>query len=244
MNLKTAICDDNLSDAEIIEHHIQIFEMQHDITFEHELYENSQELLTRYSRPGMYHILFLDVEMPELSGLELAKRIRALPDDRVKIVFISSYPEYMQNSFDVQAFHYLTKPVSYEQFCSVMNKIVLSYSHSSSCKIVISEGGNKRLLYLDDIIYLQTQKDNSNYLNIFLKGEKLVIRGVLSQWEKELQNHSFSSPKRGILVNLNHLTSYSGNSICLSDGTKLHISRRKEQEFKMLFSKHIITLQH
>ena len=95
MKLKTAICDDDLSDAKIIEKHIQTFEMQYDITLDYELYENSRELLNRYSTPGMYHILFLDVEMPELSGLELAERIRALPDDRVKIVFISSYPEYM-----------------------------------------------------------------------------------------------------------------------------------------------------
>ena len=85
----------------------------------------------------MFQLLFIDVEMPELSGLDVAKRIRKLPDRDVKIVFVSNYPEYMQNSFDFQAFQYLSKPLSYEKFNMVMNNIIEDFNLTHTVQFII-----------------------------------------------------------------------------------------------------------
>lgn len=128
MILNVAICDDEENDIDIISDYLFKYQMIHDVDFNISRFQSGQNLLNTYSKHGVFQLLFIDVEMPELSGLDVAKRIRKLPDRDVKIVFVSNYPEYMQNSFDVQAFQYLSKPLSYEKFNMVMNNIIEDFN--------------------------------------------------------------------------------------------------------------------
>ena len=116
MKFNIAICDDEQNASTHLVELLRVLEVQHDYGFSITVYNSSKQLLDTYQTPHKYDILFLDVEMPELSGLELARIIRNLPDSAVKIIFTSNYPQYMQDSFNVSAFQYLQKPIQIIQF--------------------------------------------------------------------------------------------------------------------------------
>ena len=114
MYFKTAICDDNITEINILTNYLKQYEIEYDIEFKTDLYSSADALIEKYISVGMYDLLFLDVEMPGKNGLDAASIIRQRGDRDVRIIFVSNYPEYMQDSFNVQAFHYLSKPLSYE----------------------------------------------------------------------------------------------------------------------------------
>lgn len=91
MLFKVAICDDEEKDIQAIQRFLHIYEMQHDIDFEINTFQNSTKLLEKYDSAGRYNILFLDVEMPKLSGLEVAAHIREIPDRMAKLFLLVTF---------------------------------------------------------------------------------------------------------------------------------------------------------
>lgn len=146
MLFKVAICDDEEKDIQAIQRFLHIYEMQHDIDFEINTFQNSTKLLEKYDSAGRYNILFLDVEMPKLSGLEVAAHIREIPDRMAKIVFVSNFPEYMQDSFNVEAFHYFPKPFLFEDFEKLLFRIIKSYRESENASFLLKEDGAEEVI--------------------------------------------------------------------------------------------------
>ena len=127
MLYKIAICDDELNQIKIVSDYLTRFSIKTDTEFQIERFTSGNELLKKYyNEKSPFDIIFLDMEMPGRNGIETAQEIRNLPDRNVLIAFITSFPEYMQDSFDVQASQYLTKPISYELFEQKLEKM-LSY---------------------------------------------------------------------------------------------------------------------
>ena len=118
----------------LLRNHLQKIGADLDIDFEITTYNDSRLLLSDYVQPGTFHILFLDVEMPEPNGIAAAQRIRNLPDRDVRIVFVSSYPQYMKESFNVQTFQYLTKPYALKELQSVILHAVKNRPVRRTCQ--------------------------------------------------------------------------------------------------------------
>ena len=135
MKYNVAVCDDEEKDLRIIHDYFDKLSSERKLDFDIRLFQNSEEMYLQYQRSDAYDIVFLDVEMPGMSGLQLAERIRLLPDRNVAIVFMSNYPEYMKDSFDVHAFQYLTKPVVYEEFMRVVLRIIKENQENQSAQI-------------------------------------------------------------------------------------------------------------
>ena len=115
MTLNIAICDDEAKEFEPLCHLLDICSFQFNIDLHIDTYTSAQALLTRYreSTGAPYQLLFLDIEMPDGSGITLADVIKRNFDHHVMIVFVSNYPKYMQDSFAVHPYHFLQKPWSY-----------------------------------------------------------------------------------------------------------------------------------
>lgn len=244
MNLNITICDDSLSDVQNIRDYLNTFQIQYDIDFTIREYTDSRKLLQEYQKTSRCDIMFLDVEMPVMSGLDVAKYIRNIPDNDVIIIFVSSYPEYMQNSFDVQTFQYLTKPVEYKRFDTVLKSAVNKIENSTTNRIIVLQSGQKIFVPANNIIFMESIKGISHRIDMHCISDILQIQGTITEWQKKLSDLSFISPGRGFLVNINHIRACDDHSLTMSDGSSIPISRRKEQEIKERFSKHIITLQH
>lgn len=243
MNLNIAICDDNRQELQMLCSHLEKYMFEHDDNIVYSSYQSSSELLNEYQNPGMFHILFLDVEMPEMNGLELAGRIRSLPDRQLKIIFISNYPEYMQYSFDVHAFHYLKKPVTYECFVKLLDKVIDDLRIDTSSHFIINNGDYEEIISYSDTLFLQSIKGDSRHINIVTTGKTHTIKGTLSEYENYLPNNLFFSPCRGYIVNTKQIHYIKRNEVILNNESHIPLSRRREAELHNMFTRQLLNTE-
>lgn len=190
MIFNIAACDDDQDDIETLQKHMQNLSIKMDIDFNITIYNDSQKLLTAY-QPGKFQLLFLDVEMPKLDGIELAKKIRAFPDRDVRIIFVSSYPKYMKDSFNVQAFQYLTKPYSEKELCEIIIQIVDDYKHSKIEKTIICTDNSEEIVNLNDIIAIKSFNAKKKILHITTTHKTIETTGIIGDFERKFSEHGF-----------------------------------------------------
>lgn len=245
MLLKIGICDDEPEYTTILADYLKTYDIdsEKDYSFQIDKFTSAKELLSAYTKPETYHILFLDVEMPEITGIELAKKIRMLGDKNVRIVFVSHYPEYMQDSFDVQAFYYLSKPLNYNDFCIIIKKLIKSIGDSVIHKIIIPTNTHQKIIVnTDDIIYIEAIKTEKNALHFILKNDDVYCNGTINEWENKLGKTHFLTPYRGTLVNLNHIHIVEKTSLIMTNGDTLPLSRHYQKQVRSFFAKKTLNI--
>lgn len=165
MILRIGICDDVQMNIACLTEHIRHYMASYNVQFEIESFTSGEKLLqAQKERP--FHILLLDIEMPQINGITIAKYLRDELYDDVFIVFVTSYPEYMQESFEVQPFQFLTKPVTYGTVEKLLSDIIRRYQHSHITKIIVDYYGAEHLIPINDIIYMNTIKSEKTFSGI------------------------------------------------------------------------------
>ena len=225
--MKIAVCDDDRTTREQITSLIR--EQKPDaevITFEAgENMINSQD---------SFEISFLDVEMKETSGIDVAKHMREEQEKRGKdksiIIFVTGYREYMEDAFDVNAFHYLLKPIDEKKFNTVFNRALKEISvkaKQEGLSVIIKNNGMQKKVLLRDIYYIES----SNKKVVFhTKDGKIDTYGRMDDWETELGD-SFYRCHRGYLVNLEKITAYNVDTIDLINGDSLILAQKRYSDF-------------
>ena len=178
MILRIGICDDTQTDIIHLEKHIKHYMASYNIEFEIESFRSGAALL-QAQKEQPFHILLLDIELPEINGMMVARYLRDELYDDVFIVFVTSYPQYMQESFDVQPFQFLTKPVSYTKIEKLLSDIIRRYKHSHITKIVIDSHGKEHLIPVNNILYIQAVKGEKRYLKYHLIDAILTGEGTI-----------------------------------------------------------------
>lgn len=173
-----------------------------------------------------YDLVFLDIEMPALDGITLAKKIRARSEN-VFIVFLTSHIEYALEGYEVNALRYLTKPVDIEKLKEVIRYV--QEKQGSSRQIIIKEDGEEILIDINDVIYMESM--NQNVRIVTAKGEH-VIRYNIGDFEEQLKNDGFFRIHRGYLISLSKVKKLSGNDVILDGGETLPVSRSNVKPLK------------
>lgn len=243
MTFKVAICDDEKHSVELLQKYLEKVGAELDIDFEISCFTSSISLLTSYTTYGAFHIVFLDIEMAAPNGIETAKRIRSIPDRDVRIVFVSNYPEYMKESFNVQAFQYLSKPYSYSEFKSIILQLSKDYEESLTSCLLLKTDYAEQLVHTKDIISIETTNAKKKLLEVTLTNEAISILGSISDFEKDYGDAGFISPSRGCLVNIQHIHLIKQNELLMSNGKTIPLSRRKEKAIKELFNKKLLVMK-
>ena len=146
-----------------------------------------------------YDIVFLDIDMPGLSGIDLAETLAALPHPPA-IVFVTAHSEHAVKAFEVQATDYLVKPVEAKRLHAAVGRVTPAAEAAPRIeRIPVEKAGKKLLLRIDDIFYVMAKDD---YSYIFTDGERYLSTLSLAQLETRLEAQGFFRVHRRFLVNL------------------------------------------
>lgn len=153
-------------------------------------------------RENPVDVLFLDIEMPDISGIEVVKNLEEVP----QIIFTTSKKEYALESYEVQATDYLTKPLNLARFIKAIErarKVVESKSSTALTDdlFIRSEGRIVRIA-VDDIIYIETLGD---YVTFRTSKEKFIVHSTLKNIDKKLKSEKFLKVHRSFIVNLSKI---------------------------------------
>ena len=165
-------------------------------------------------------IIFLDINMPNLSGIDFFKNLINPP----KVIFTTAYEEYAVESYDLNAIDYLLKPFSYERFIIAINKVKEQIDAEAMRKLILEETeksiiikseGKSFVIKPNDILYCEAMK---NYTKIYLKsGERLLTLVSISKIESNLKDLSeyFVKVHRSFIVNKKHITAINSNELLI-----------------------------
>ncbi|MBR6095221.1 MAG: response regulator transcription factor [Lachnospiraceae bacterium] len=246
MNLKVAICDDEKEWIETIKSLLKTYTIETDITFVISEFCDPDDLLKSYNGPGSYQLLFLDMEMPingEMKkGIDFAKTLRAFPDNEIKIIFLSNYPQYMHLGYDVHASHYLEKGVSAKKFFSVLTDTISDMTREHTMIRIKTERDSWSLVRISDILYVFKPYAIRDKIIYHTLNGTLSEHKTMSQIETELEPLGFSSASKNYLVNFRHIQKFSNNYLILDTGEEIELSRHYRREFHEKFSHNILTI--
>ena len=158
-------------------------------------YSDGNQLLAAFDKKP-YDVLFLDIEMPAMDGITLAKKLRERSDS-IYIVFLTGHVEYALEGYEVNALRYLTKPVQEEKLREVL-RFVMDQSTSKK-QLMIKEDGEEMLLNLADIVYFEAQ---NQYVMIYTTEGEHLVRYNIGDFEEQLKADGFFRVHRGYLVSL------------------------------------------
>lgn len=240
MNLKIAICDDNKNDIEAIEKYVSKYNIQSNNNVVFSAYYSTKDLLLKHKKEH-YDVILLDIEMPEMNGIDLAKKLRQL-DDNLLIVFTTSYPEYMKDSFEVQPFQFLSKPITYENIQNLLTNIINKISRNMNTIIIVDDDNEKNFVYLKDILYVSVFNRKKGFIKYQLIDREFITKGTISNIESDFIAHGFVLTARGFLVNLNQIKSMNSNRVLLKNNVEIPISRRRMKEIQKIYTNHIIEI--
>lgn len=173
-----------------------------------------------------FDLVFLDIEMPGIDGITLAKRLRAVSEN-VQIVFLTSHIEYALEGYEVNALRYLVKPVD-------MNKLneVLKYiqdKKNNSRQIMIKQEGEDIVIDISDIIYMESMDKN---VRIVTSKSEYITRYNISDYEEELKNSGFLRIHRGYLISLSKVKKIVKNDVVMDGDISLPVSRSNIKTLK------------
>lgn len=224
-----AVCDDDVSTRDDI---VRMIRKQHpEAERELSVFSSGEELLESEEN---FAITFLDIEMGKISGMDAAKCIREKQErrglKRSIIIFVTGYREYMEEAFDVNAYHYLLKPIDEDKFAAVFERAWREMSAAEEENrryIMIKSLGVLQKIFLKDICYIES---SNKKVIIHTKDSVIQGYGKMENYENEL-GENFYRCHRGYLVNMENITAYCTDTIQVLNGDRILLARKKYPDF-------------
>lgn len=219
MAYRVAICDDSVRDAEFTRHILESWAADRQAELQIELFASAERFLFRYAEDKAFDILLLDIEMGGMDGVSMAKRIRR-DNETVQIVFITGFPDYVGEGYEVNAVHYLMKPVNREKLFSVLDRSVAALRKADRVILLPVEGALLRLK-VEKIMYVEAF---SHSVAVVTTEGTFSVKQPISDLEKQL-GEGFIRCHRSYLAGLGHIARISKTGLVLDDGKELPLSR-------------------
>ncbi|MDD3168952.1 MAG: response regulator transcription factor [Eubacteriales bacterium] len=233
MSIQIGICDDRSEEIRILSEALYTY----DPSFKISTYTSGRSLLDDLDESAIvFDLLFLDIYMPGINGIETAAKIRGKMKD-VMIIFVSSSNEHYPEAYDVFAFNYIMKPVNREKLNAVLDQALMSITKERREQFSFTYKSVTSRVYCRDILYLES----SDKIVLFHMQNKTTLKcyGKLDELLKKLPEGFFIRCHQSFAVNLFHISEM-GDSHFRVDSVSISISKKylknaKDQYFDHLF---------
>ncbi len=237
--ISAIIVDDELKSAELAELKLKKYCPQVAVQ---SIFTHPEKALAWLEENGP-DVVFLDIEMPGINGLNFAEKII----NHTEVVFITAYEKYSIEALRLTAFDYLLKPVGEDELVQCITRLeqkLLQKKGSKNSKklntqfdkIALPSLEGVHFINIKDIVRVEAESNYSVFH--FADKKKMTISKTLKQVEEALDGYTFFRPHKSFLINLSYINRYirgEGGSIIMTDGGEVEVSRNKKKEFLELF---------
>ncbi|MBQ8640464.1 MAG: response regulator transcription factor [Lachnospiraceae bacterium] len=234
------VCDDSITFTEEMHRLLCAYEKEHGLDFEIRLYNSAEELLRAMEEKESFELLFLDIEMGGMDGITLGKKLREMVN-RVLIVYVSGYDQYLRQLFEVEPFRFCSKPVKKEELYDILERAMERIRSSIRETFRFQYGKNVVNLLCRDILYLESS------------GRKVVVHTANGSYEYYdkldhaqalLPSRSFARIHKAYLINMEHVEAFQYEKVAMRDGTILNISEKNRANVRSLFWDYLKEKEH
>lgn len=233
--IRIAIVEDEPAASETLKNMIKKFgtENEPSAAFDVAEFSDAETFLDNFRE---YEVIFLDIQMNGMSGMDAAREIRKRNED-VLIVFVTNMAQYAIESYEVGAYDFILKPLSYNNFFMKFRRILKKIAHlSNEDYCTLTTRFETRKIKLKDIVYIESRSHTLTFHVV--GGEEVSIISTIGEWETKLAPYYFIRCNSGFLVNLKYVSAVRGEFI-ETEGQQLHMSRSRRQNFMAAFAKYV-----
>lgn len=232
---KIAICDDEAYFRTRLKEAITDYMVRNELSFNINMFSSGKDFINLGIETLQYSIIFLDINMDEMDGITVAKKIRRI-NNEVFIVFITAYINYTLEGYKVDAIRYILK--DNKNFQNSLDECITAIIDRLNYKVIRKEfkfNEGVRDIPLDKILYIESRLHKLKFHVIESRLKKYTIYETLNQVEKELEGNNFVRIHQSYLVNLRYVKSISSYKAILTNGVELGIPKARYKEVKNAF---------
>ena len=222
--VRIAILEDDAQDLASLEKCLQQYETEQQKSFS--LHSFSVPAVFLEGNISDYDLIFLDIDLPTMTGMDLARQIRQR-DSLVTLVFVTNLEKYAVNGYEVDALDFVVKPINYYRFTSMLRRALRSITARQPREVIIQTAGGITRLNVVELYYVEIR---DHLLIYHTEQGNLNAWGKMSDVEAQLVPFDFARCSTSHLVNLRYVDSVSGSDVLVA-GTRLPISQRRRKAF-------------
>lgn len=226
--IEIAICDDEQVYIDRMVKYIEVYSEECEMDINITSYNSGKVLIEDVDKDtSKYDIIFLDVEMPDIDGVDTAREIRKVTED-VIICFVTSFEKYAIQAYGVEALAYVIKPVAYSELKKVLTRAVVivqyAYDHREAEEryIEVLVARDTRIVDVRTIQYIEKRR---NQCVLHCKEAEITCYETLKKIYDKLDRDIFIYVHQGYIVNFDAIKEVKENAVCLGDGVEVPLSR-------------------
>lgn len=222
--MKIAIVEDTQLHVDTIIEYIKRYEREENTSFNVFCFSDGLKFLDAYK--SGFDIVFMDINMPHIDGMETSKRLREM-DKYACLIFITEHSSYAISGYEVDAFDFIVKPVAYVNFKDKFKKAIERVRRNDRGSLCIKNKDMVRMIKVTDILCVESVKHKLVY---HLLNDDVETWGTLDEAERKLPADCFAKCAKSFIVNLAWVEAVKGDEIILPNMT-VPISRQRKKEF-------------
>lgn len=228
--MNIAVVDDLAVGRETLVSYLNEYFTEKNISLTISEFSDAESFVNQFEN-NKYNMIFFDIYMPGMSGIDAAKKVR-LSDSSVEIIFLSTSNNFASESYSVNAFCYLVKPITKDAVSSLMQRYFDKYEDKSKSLTVLykSKPEIKLEITYDSIMYIDVI---SRKVQLHLKDRTVKIQNTFSECASILtEDNRFSNCCKGFIVNFDYVNTITGNDFLMQNGDFVPIKKRENQQVK------------
>lgn len=229
---KIAVCEDEVLQITYMEHLLKKIAEENQADFDIKLFVSGEALLE--DEYNDFDMIILDIEMGQINGIEVAKRIRQT-NKEVKLIFVTGVERFWPEGYNVNAYRYIVKPVEEQSFSEAIVELLEMIDKPQQYILLKNEGTLERIV-ISEIKYLAIQ---DRKVELYINNRSITTNISMQEWEGMLGHYGFVSPHKSYLVNLQYVSSLNKESLQLTTGEEVYVSKRKYKEFRKSFMAYV-----